>query len=166
MLIVEQGGYLPKWPLANRYTNCMIGSHVDIILSNLIMKHEHDLYFNMTHVLEALRIVANKVQKHDSRFDPPTYNKYQYVPFDMDEYSASLILSYAYDDWAIGNIMYTAGLIDEAQEYYNRSQWFENIFENTKKFFCPRNSTGNILCPSSEIEYLIPFDYRYTEDDA
>ncbi|CAF1458562.1 unnamed protein product, partial [Rotaria sordida] len=166
MLIVEQGGYLPKWPLANRYTNCMIGSHADIILSNLIMKHKHDLYFNMTQILEALRIVANKVQKHDSRFDPPTYIKYQYVPFDMDEYSASLTLNYAYDDWTIGNIMYAAGLIDEAQEYYNRSQWFENIFENTKKIFCPRNSTGNILCPSSEIEYLIPFDYRYTEGDA
>ncbi|CAF4654097.1 unnamed protein product, partial [Rotaria sp. Silwood2] len=166
MLIVEQGGYLPKWPLANGHTNCMIGSHADIILSDLIMKHEHDQYLNMTQVLEALRNVANTVQKHDSRFDPPTYIKYQYVPFDMDEYSASLTLSYAYDDWAIGNVMYAAGLIDEAQEYYNRSQWFENIFDNTKKFFCPRNSTGSILCPSSEIEYLIPFDYRYTEGDA
>ncbi|CAF3777846.1 unnamed protein product, partial [Rotaria sp. Silwood1] len=166
MLIVEQGGYLPKWPLANGHTNCMIGSHADIILSDLIMKHEHDLHLNMTQVLEALRNVANKLQKHDSRFDPPTYIKYQYVPFDQDEYSASLTLSYAYDDWAIGNVMYAAGLIDEAQEYYNRSQWFENIFDNTKKFFCPRNSTGYILCPSSEIEYLIPFDYRYTEGDA
>ncbi|CAF3021170.1 unnamed protein product [Rotaria sp. Silwood2] len=166
MLIVDQGGYLPKWPLANGHTNCMIGSHADIILSDLIMKHEHDQYLNMTQVLEALRNVANTVQKHDSRFDPLTYIKYQYVAFDMDEYLASLTLSYAYDDWATGNVMYAAGLIDEAQEYYNRSQWFENIFDNTKQFFYPRNSSGSILCPSSEIEYLILFDYRYTEGDA
>ncbi|CAM4886496.1 unnamed protein product [Rotaria socialis] len=143
MLIVEQGGYLPKWPLANGHTNCMIGSHADIILSDLIMKREHDSHLNMTQVLEALRIVANTEQIHDSRFDPPTYIKYGYVPFDMDEYSASLTLSYAYDDWAIGNVMYAAGLIDEVQEY-----------------------TGDILCPATEIEHLIPFDYRYTEGDA
>ncbi|CAF2134616.1 unnamed protein product [Rotaria magnacalcarata] len=166
MLIVEQGGYLPKWPLANGPTNCMIGSHADIILSDLIMKREHDSHLNMTQVLEALRIVANTKQIHESRFDPPTYIKYGYVPFDMDEYSASLTLSYAYDDWAIGNVMHAAGLIDEAQEYYSRSQWFEHVFDNNTKFFCPRNSTGDILCPATEIEHLIPFDYRYTEGDA
>ena len=166
MLIVKEGGYLPKWPLANGHTDCMIGSHADIILSDLITKQEHDPYLNMTQVLEALRNVANKVQVYDSRFDPPTYIKYQYVPSDMDPHSASLTLSYAYDDWAIGNVMHAAGLPEEAQVYYNRSLWFENVFDKRTKFFCPRNSTGDILCPSSEIEYLNPFDYRYKEGDA
>ncbi|CAF4390834.1 unnamed protein product, partial [Didymodactylos carnosus] len=36
MLNYEQGGDLPKWPLANGYTGCMMGSHSDIILSDLI----------------------------------------------------------------------------------------------------------------------------------
>ncbi|CAF1946146.1 unnamed protein product, partial [Rotaria magnacalcarata] len=64
-----------------------------------------------------LRKVANQVQKHDSRFDPPTYIKYQYVPYDMDSESASQTLRYVYDDWAIGNVMYAADLVDEAHEY-------------------------------------------------
>ncbi|CAF2152213.1 unnamed protein product [Rotaria magnacalcarata] len=103
MLNVEQGGDLPKWPFANIYTNCMIGSHADIMLSDMIMKREHNIHLNMTQVIEALRKVANQVQKHDSRFDPPTYIKYQYVPYDMDSESASQTLRYVYDDWAIGN---------------------------------------------------------------
>ena len=166
MLIVEQGGYLPKWPLANGYTNCMIGSHADIMISDLITKNEHDSYLNLTQVIQALRIVANTYQIHDSRFDPVTYIKYHYVPFDKDAHSASLTLSYAYDDWAIGNVMLAVGLKDEAQEYYQRSQWFENVFDHERKFFCPRNSTGTILCPEIEAEYLFPYDYRYTEGDA
>lgn len=165
MLIIEQGGDLPKWPFANIYTNCMIGSHADIMLSDLIMKHENNTYLNMTQVIEALRKVANQVQQHDSRFDPPTYIKYQYVPYDQDSKSASLTLSYAYDDWAIGNIMHAAGLVDEAQVYYNRSQWFENIFDNKTKFFCARHSNGELSCPN-DIERLDPFDLRYTEGDA
>ena len=166
MLIVEQGGYLPKWPLANGHTGCMIGSHADIMISDLIMKHENDSYFNMTVILEALRTVANKEQVHDSRFDPATYIKYQYVPYDKNHASASLTLSYAYDDWAIGNVMTAAGLTDEAQEYYNRSRWFEHIFDSETRFFCPKNTTGDLLCPTSEIDHLIPFDPRYTEGDA
>jgi len=166
MLIVEQGGDLPKWEFANIYTGCMIGTHADIMISDLITKHEHDIHLNMTQVLETLRRVANKVQKHDGRFDPPTYIKYQYVPYDIDSQSASLTLSYAYDDWAIGNVMSAAGLVDEAQEYYNRSLWFENIFDSKIKFFCPRNTTGVFACPRNELERLNPFDNRYTEGDA
>jgi putative alpha-1,2-mannosidase len=87
MLIVEQGGDLPKWEFANIYTGCMIGTHADIMISDLITKHEHDIHLNMTQVLETLRRVANQGQKHDGRFDPPTYIKYQYVPYDIDSHN-------------------------------------------------------------------------------
>ena len=166
MLMVEQtGGDLPKWPLANGYTGCMIGSHADILLSDLLIKREHDAHLNLTQVVETLRHVANAPQKHDGRFDPATYIRYQYVPYDMDSESASLTLSYAYDDWAIGNVMRIAGLSDEAQEYYNRSRWFEHVFDANSKFFCARRANGEFFCPTP-IEQLDPFDDRYVEGDA
>ncbi|CAF3698756.1 unnamed protein product [Rotaria socialis] len=149
MINVEQGGDLPKWPFANGYTDSMFGTHACILLSDLIMKREHDVHLNITQVLEALRKVANTAQAHDSRFNPPTYIKYQYVPFEKERFSAPYTQSYAYDDWAIGNVMTAAGLFDEAQQYYNRS-------------LC----SGDFFCPSSDAERLIPFDYRYVEGDA
>ena len=165
MINVEQGGDLPKWPLANGYTGCMIGSHADVMISDLVMKQEHNSSLNLTEVAQALRKVANQNQVHDSRFDPSSYIKYEYVPYDMDQHSAPLTLSYAYDDWAIGNVMYAAGLIDEAKEYYQRSTWFEHVFDNKTKFFCPKDKTGKFDCPN-EIELINPFDNRYVEGDA
>ncbi|CAF3505923.1 unnamed protein product [Rotaria sp. Silwood1] len=166
MINVEQGGDLPKWPLANGYTGCMIGSHADILISDLIMKKEHDNYLNLTQVTQALRKVANQNQVHDGRFDPSTYIKYEYVPSDMDQHSAPLTLSYAYDDWAIGNVMNAAGLTDEAKEYYKRATWFEHVFDNKTKFFCPKTKSGEFDCPPNGIEFLNPFDNRYVEGDA
>ena len=166
MINVEQGGDLPKWPFANGYTGCMIGSHADIIISDLIMKQEHDSHLNLTQVVQALRKVANQNQVHDSRFDPATYIKYEYVPSDIDRESAPLTLSYAYDDWAIGNVMNASGLVDEAKEYYRRATWFEHVFDNTTRFFCPKDKTGKFDCPPNELEYINPFDTRYVEGDA
>lgn len=166
MINVQQGGDLPKWPLANGYTGCMIGSHADILISDLIMKKEHDPSLNFTQVVQALRKVANQNQVHDSRFDPTTYIQYEYVPYDLSRDSAPETLSYAYDDWAIGNVMTAAGLIDEGKEYYRRSTWFEHVFDNTTKFFCPRYKSGQFDCPPNEAEYLNPFDNRYVEGDA
>ena len=58
MLIVQQGNYLSMWPLAKgRHTGCMIGSHADITMSDLIMKHKNDSYLNLTQVIEALRMM-------------------------------------------------------------------------------------------------------------
>ena len=166
LLMVEQeDGDLPKWPLANGYTDCMIGSHADIMFSDLLMKQEHDSHLNLTELVEILRHVANTNQKQDGRFDPQTYIRYQYVPYDRDRTSAPLTLSYAYDDWTIGNVMRVANLTDEAEEYYKRSLWFENVFDSQTKFFCARNSTGTLLCPTP-IELLDPFDNRYVEGDA
>ena len=166
MLNVEQGGDLPKWPFANGYTGCMIGSHADILISDLIMKQEHDRHLNLTQVTQALRRVANDHQTHDSRFDPATYIQYGYVPSDMDRESAPLTLSYAYDDWAIGNVMNAVGLVDEANEYYRRATWFEHVFDNQTRFFCPKDKAGKFDCPPNEIEFLNPFDTRYVEGDA
>jgi predicted alpha-1,2-mannosidase len=166
MLEVEQGGDLPKWPLANGYTGCMIGSHADVLISDLIMKKEHNQYLNLTQVAQALRKVANQNQVHDGREDPPTYIQYEYLPSELDRQGAPLTLSYAYDDWAIGNVMNAIGLVDEAKEYYRRSTWFEHVFDNKTKFFCPKDKAGKFDCPSNEIEFLNPFDNRYVEGDA
>jgi hypothetical protein len=35
-----------------------------------------------------------------------------------------------------------------------------------KKIFCPQNSTRTILCPETEVEYIISYDYRHREGDA
>ena len=42
------------WAFANGHTSCMIGSHSDIMISDLIMKHENDFCLNLTQIIEAI----------------------------------------------------------------------------------------------------------------
>lgn len=59
MLIYQQANYLPKWPFANGWTGCMIGSHADVIIADLITKMEFDSNFNLTEAWTALDKLAN-----------------------------------------------------------------------------------------------------------
>lgn len=34
----EQGGDLPRWPLANGYTGCMFGQHAVIVIADAFFK--------------------------------------------------------------------------------------------------------------------------------
>lgn len=38
VLFNSQGGYMPKWPFAQGWTGCMIGSHANTILADWIVK--------------------------------------------------------------------------------------------------------------------------------
>jgi hypothetical protein len=49
--------------------------------------------------MEACDFVANGRPEVDSRFDPDTYKKYGYVPFENISSAAAVTLSYATDDW-------------------------------------------------------------------
>jgi putative alpha-1,2-mannosidase len=40
MLCFTEADYIPKWPLANGWTNEMIGSHADVIIADSITKNE------------------------------------------------------------------------------------------------------------------------------
>jgi putative alpha-1,2-mannosidase len=82
----------------------MVGSHADIVMADLIMKREfNSSQFNVSLAMEACNLVANNVTVHDSRFDPDTYKKYGYVPYEDDDSGASTTLSYATDDWYVKN---------------------------------------------------------------
>jgi len=52
------------------------------------------------------------------------------VPFDDAKWSAPLTLTYSYDDWAIGNIAHELGYEDEAKEYWRRSKFYKNVWNN------------------------------------
>jgi hypothetical protein len=57
----------------------MIGSHADVVLSDMITKNEFN-NFNVTMAMEACWRVANTYMVHDSRWNPPTYINYTYIP--------------------------------------------------------------------------------------
>jgi putative alpha-1,2-mannosidase len=57
------------------------------------------------------------------------------------------------------------GLTDVAADYYNRSQFYRNIWSEKDKFFCAKKTTGELVCPVW-LEHLYVWDKKYTEGDS
>lgn len=38
LTVLLQGGAIPRWPLANVYTGCMVGNHANLMLLDLAVK--------------------------------------------------------------------------------------------------------------------------------
>jgi putative alpha-1,2-mannosidase len=68
LLMYQQTGGLPRWPIGYVQTGCMFGSYGDTVLADQITKHEYtNDTFNTTLAMDACRFVSNNMQSHDSR---------------------------------------------------------------------------------------------------
>lgn len=160
LLMFQQGGDLPRWPMADGYTNCMIGTHAIVILADSFFKGAS---FNLSLAYQAMVQAATMQQVHAGRTDLPHYLQYGYVSAEASNKAVSETLEYAYDDWALGNFAkYAMNRPSEANVFFNRSQNYRNVW-SAEKFFCPRSITGAFECPWT---WVNPFDNNYIEGDA
>lgn len=70
-----------------------------------------------------------------------------YVPQEDSDVSASITLSYAYDDYVLGGLSQFVGDLANAEAAFERAQNYRNLWSEEKEFICPRSNTGELLCP-------------------
>lgn len=161
LLMYQQGGDLPRWPMADGYTNCMIGTHAIVIITDSVLKGAKawtgDLYTAMVQA-------ATKQQANAGRVDVDHYIAKGYVSYEASQKAASETLEYAYDDWVLGNYAdKVMNLPTDAQLFWNRSRNYRNVWNPSQQIFCPRKIDGSFICPST---WLNVFDPLYVEGDA
>eukprot|EP01080_Neovahlkampfia_damariscottae_P006430 gene6430-10438_t len=157
----DQGGYLPRWPIAHGYTNGMIGQHANIIIADAFFKGIKD--FNITKAYEGMRKGSTQEQRHAGRSGLESYNTKGYIPTQINNRGTSLTVEYAYDDWAISNIARVLGKKEDEQLFKKKSMNYKNHYSPRFKYFCPRNQDGSFDCPTMTENV---FDWRYIEGDA
>lgn len=124
----ETGGLLPVWELAANETNCMIGYHAIPVIA--------DAYFcglqgiDYEKALEAMVKSAN-----EDHFGLSCYKEYGFIPSNCEGESVSKTLEYAYDDWCIARLAEALGKQDIADEFYQRAQYYKNLYDPETKFF-------------------------------
>jgi predicted alpha-1,2-mannosidase len=161
LLMYKEGGDLPRWPMADGYTDCMIGTHAIVILVDSYLKGAS---FDINTAYGAMVQAATKQQAHAGRTDIEHYLTKGYVSFEASSKSAPETLEYAYDDWALGNFASKVmGLPEDAKLFFNRSENYRNVWAPDQQFFCARSSNGTFDCP---ITWLNVFDNTYVEGDA
>ena len=124
----ETGGLLPVWELAANETNCMIGYHAIPVIA--------DAYFCGLEGIDYEKALEAMVKSaREDQFGLSCYKEYGFIPSNCEGESVSKTLEYAYDDWCIAKLAEALGKHDIATEFYQRAQYYKNLYDPSTKFF-------------------------------
>ena len=68
------------------------------------------------------------------------YNRYGYVPCDLEITSVSKTLEYCYDDWCIAQMARMLGREEDYERYIERAGRYRNLFDSSLRFMRGRLS--------------------------
>ena len=131
----DEYGLLPVWTLEGCETNCMIGYHaipviVDAAFKGVEFDYEKAFAAMKKSAMDTIRGLRN-------------YQKYGYLPADLENQSVSQTLEYAYDDWCIAQMAKKLGKEEDYQYFMGRSKNYRNVFDPVTRFMRGRMSDGS-----------------------
>jgi predicted alpha-1,2-mannosidase len=150
-----QGGWLPKWPVANAYTGVMGGDSADAIIAGAYAFGARD--FDTRAALAAMVKGATQVQSgadlgqgyYTERPGLASYLKQGYVPNDAATSAsavrngASVTLEYATDDFAIAAFAKSLGVTATYRTFLKRSQNWTRLYNVGSGYIQPRDAAGH-----------------------
>lgn len=152
----EQNGRLPVWNMWGGETDMMIGYHAAAVIADAYLKGIKG--FDAEKALKACVTTANL----DNYRGIGQYKKLGWISYeDADEYNAdnwslSRTLEYAFDDFCIAEMAKKMGKQEIADEFYQRSQNYKNVYNPATSFMQPRNAAGKFIEPFNPDEYTEP----------
>lgn len=154
-------GYLPIWSLWGQDNYCMIGNHAIPVVVDAVMKGTPGI--DPERALKAC--VASATTSHPgSPFD--VWEKYGYMPEDLQSQSVSITLEQAYDDWCVAQLAKKLGHDDIYERFTRRARYFRNLYNADNGFFQGRTSDGKWLEPFDPLRYGANGGNPYTEGNA
>ena len=145
VLMYQQGGWIDRWPQANRYTNVMAGSPLTVSLATAWLDGLHGFDIN----------TAWEGMYKDATEAPPSglpyrgeagiewINKVHYVPDDKVNYgSVSQLQEDAIAYASLYRLARELGKNDEVKTLYERALYYRNLFNPEDRYFRPRNADG------------------------
>lgn len=152
---VREYGWLPGLHAFNRFSQGMVGDHMDPIVADAYLKGFRG--FDTEFVYQAMKKKAMEfpqppVPVGAARSGLNEYLTLGYVAADKDKESAAKTLEFAYDDWCIARMAKAMGKTDDYNYFMKRSGYYRNIWDAETGFMRPRLSDGKFLelLPSPE----------------
>jgi len=165
LLKYQQGGILPKWPLASCYTGTMIAYPAVAFLSDILSKEIPGIDPEL--VLEASLVSASWdpdlfIPAHNPRKQRlmPRHNYYvnldQAIPADLLSGSVSYGLEMSYYDWCIAQQAGKLGKDSIKRKFQQRAKNYTRYFDPESGFMRGKNSDGS---------WVTPFNPRYSDHE-
>ena len=154
-------GYLPVWQLWGQDNYCMIGNHsipviVDAVLKGVAGVDEEKAY-------EAV-FNSSIVSHPNSPFE--VWEKYGYMPENIQTQSVSITLEQAFDDWCVAQLAKRLGKEKDYNHFMKRSAFYRNLFNSKTGFFQPKNDKGEWIEPFDPYKSGANGGYPFTEGNA
>ncbi len=154
-------GYLPIWHLWGQDNYCMIGNHAIPVIADAILRGVPGI--DKAKAYEA--VLQSSLQSHpNSPFD--IWEKYGYMPENIQSQSVSITLEMAYDDWCVAQMAKALGHEKDYAHFCARSQYFRNLHDNAIGFFRGKDSDGKWMEPFDPLKFGANGGYPFTEGNA
>ncbi len=157
----EYYGYLPIWQLWGQDNYCMIGNHSIPIIVDAILKGIPGI-----DIEKAYEAVYNSsvISHPNSPFE--VWEKYGYMPENIQTQSVSITLEQAFDDWCVAQLAKKLGKNGDYERFIKRSAFYRNLFNPETGFFQSRNDKGEWIEPFDPYKYGANGGYPFTEGNA
>jgi predicted alpha-1,2-mannosidase len=165
--MLEQGGWLPRWPSGNGYSNSMLGTPADIVIADSYLKGIND--FPVERAYQAMRRTALGPTPPRAAFSGregvKEYLQYGYCPAGLVRNSVTRTLEYSWADHAISLLAESLGHAEDAALFRQHSQSYRNVWNPATQYFQPRDAQGGFVEPFKPL-LLTYFDHKgkYTKD--
>ena len=165
--MLEQGGWLPRWPSGHGYSNSMLGTPADIMITDSYLKGIRD--FDVEKAYQAMRRTALGPNPPGSAFSGregvAEYLQYGYCPAGLVRNSVSRTLEYSWADHAIFLLAEALGHADDAALFRKHAQSYRQVWNPDTQYFQPRDAQGKFVEPFKPL-LLTYFDRdgKYTKD--
>jgi len=147
--MLEQGGWLPRWPEGHGYSNSMMGTPADIVMADSYLKGIRG--FDVEKAYQAMRRTALAPTPPGAAFSGRQgvehYLQHHYCPAGVVKGSVSRTLEFAWADHAVSALAGALGHADDASLFQEHSQFYRNLWNPQTQYFQPRDAQGQFVEP-------------------
>ena len=154
-------GYLPIWQLWGQDNYCMIGNHAVPVVADAVMKGADGI-----DPKRAWNAVKGSVTKSHPGSPFDVWNRYGYMPEEIQSQSVSITLEDSFDDWCVAQVAKFLGKENEHEFFAKRAGNYKNLFREDIGFFAPKDSLGNWIEPFDPLRFGANGGYPFTEGNA
>jgi len=162
----EQGGWLPRWPSGNGYTNSMLGTPADIVIAESWLKGMRD--FDIHTAYEAMKQTALSATStgapYSGREGVEYYVKHGYCPAELMSEAVGRTLEFAWADHAISLLADALGHHEDAALFRKHAQFYRNLWNPETQYFQPKTTAGEFQAIKPKLLTYTDRSGEYTND--
>jgi predicted alpha-1,2-mannosidase len=135
LAMYKEGGRLPVWELDSNETWCMIGNHSIPVIADACLHGNSG--FSIEEAYQAMKTTVD-----DTIRGLRAFQKYGYVPYNVENNSVSITVEYAYDDWCVAQVAKKLGKMDDYKRFMKQAENFKNLYNPLTGFLQGKNTEG------------------------